>query len=92
MAIIKKKELKNLSEEELDKRLADLRLELAKERAAAYVGAAKNPGKIREIKRTVARILTRKKERKIEKNLGHSRKSKSSKNSKISSNKLSKGR
>lgn len=95
MAIIKKKELRNLSEEDLDKRLADLRLELAKERAAAYVGAPKNPGKIKEIRRTIARILTIKRERKMEKNSNQKAKektSKSSKASKVSSNKLNKGR
>lgn len=92
MAIIKKKELENLSDEELDKKLTDLRLELAKERAASYVGSAKNPGKIRELRRTIARILCMKKERKMEKNLSYIQKSKSYKNSKVSSNKLNKGR
>ncbi|MEM5812789.1 MAG: 50S ribosomal protein L29 [Candidatus Aenigmatarchaeota archaeon] len=88
MAIIKKKELKNLTDEELEKKLEDLRLELAKERAAAYVGAPKNPGKIRELRRTIARILTIKREREIRKNLDN----KMLKTSKISSNKLTKGR
>ncbi|MFH8107435.1 MAG: 50S ribosomal protein L29 [Candidatus Aenigmatarchaeota archaeon] len=88
MAIIKKKELKNLTDEELEKKLEDLRLELAKERAAAYVGAPKNPGKIRELRRTIARILTIKREREIRKNLDN----KMLTTSKISSNKLTKGR
>lgn len=92
MAIIKRKELKNLSDEDIEKRLADLRLELGKERAAAYVGAAKSPGKIREIKRTIARLLTIKKERKMEKNSNNKPERKSSKDSKHSSNKLNKGR
>jgi len=58
MAIIKKKELKNMTKEELKKRLEELKLELMKEKAAAYAGIAKNPGKIRELKRTIARIYT----------------------------------
>lgn len=83
MAIIKKKELKNLSDEELDKKLADLRLELCKERATAYAGTAKNPGKIREIRRTIARILTIKNERKMKKNSILKSSTKSSKDSKL---------
>ena len=58
MALIRKRELKAMSNEELKKRLSELRLELAKEKAAAYSGVAKNPGRIREIRRTIARILT----------------------------------
>ncbi len=58
MAIIKKKELKNMTKEELNKKLEELKLELMKERASAYAGVAKNHGKIRELKKTIARIYT----------------------------------
>jgi len=59
MAIIKRKELKNISKSDLEKKLNELKLELAKNKANAFVGGTvKNPGKIKEIKKTIARILT----------------------------------
>jgi len=58
MAIIKKKEMNEIDHE---KKLLELRLELSKERANIAIGsAAQNPGKIREIRKTIARILTKK--------------------------------
>jgi len=60
MAIIKKKQLKELSGTDLAKRLAELRLDVAKDRAQIAVGGSPpNPGKLREKRRTIARILTR---------------------------------
>jgi len=59
MAIIRKKEMKDMTMENLRKRLAELRLELAKSRSQIIVGgAAANAGRIKEQKKTVARILT----------------------------------
>lgn len=50
--------------EELNKKLSELRLELLKEMGNVKMGRpVKNPGKIRELKRTIARILTIKKEK-----------------------------
>jgi large subunit ribosomal protein L29 len=44
---------------DLINRLNELRLELAKERGQIAVGGSpSNPGKIKEIKKTIARILT----------------------------------
>ncbi len=64
MAILRMKEAKSMSDEELDKRLEELYLELAKEKANVVVsGTVKNPGRIREIRRTIARISTLKKQR-----------------------------
>jgi large subunit ribosomal protein L29 len=61
MAILKKKELKN--QKELSTKLTELQLELAKERASIAIGASvTSPGKIREIRRTIAAILNTKKE------------------------------
>jgi len=61
MAIIRSKELKELAPEELDKRVGELRLELAKNRAQIAIGGAvKNPGKLREQRRTIAKLLTEK--------------------------------
>ena len=59
MAIIKKKQLKELSGADLAKRLAELRLDVAKDRAQIAVGGSPpNPGKLREKRRTIARMLT----------------------------------
>jgi large subunit ribosomal protein L29 len=57
------KELRSLKKEELDKRLYDLRLELLKEYGNVKMRRPiKNPGRIRELRKTIARILTIKKE------------------------------
>lgn len=59
IAILKSKAAKELSQEELAKKLAEIKLELAKERGKIRVGGVpENPGNIREMRRTVARILT----------------------------------
>ncbi len=64
MRRLKKKDLRKLSDEDLEKKLKDLRLELLKERGNVEMGGnIKNPGKIKVIKRDIARILTLKKER-----------------------------
>jgi large subunit ribosomal protein L29 len=52
-----------MSEEEMDDKIFELRSELLRERSKiASGGAADNPGRIKEIRRTIARILTIKKE------------------------------
>jgi len=51
MAILRSKEIRNMSKEEMENKLRDLKIELIK--AKAQKGK-----KIREIKRTIARILT----------------------------------
>lgn len=54
-----------MKDEDLNKKLADTRLELMKEKGNVEMGGnVKNPGKIKMIRRDVARILTLKKERK----------------------------
>ena len=58
MAILKMKKIRELSEKELEERMRELKLELSKERASSEIGTVKNPGRIREIRRTIARILT----------------------------------
>jgi len=59
MAVIKKSELSKLSLTELETKLFDLRKELNSQKGAvASGGRAQNPGKIKEIRRTIARILT----------------------------------
>lgn len=59
MSILKSKAARELSAEELSKKLAEIKLELAKERGKIRVGGVpENPGKIREMRKTVARIMT----------------------------------
>lgn len=58
------KELIKLNDDELKKRLNELKLELLKERGNVEMGGnVKNPGRIRVIRRDIARILTLKKEK-----------------------------
>lgn len=60
MAIIRKKQIREMEEIDVEKRLGELRLELMKEKGhVAVSGAVTNPGKIREIRKTVARLLTK---------------------------------
>lgn len=58
MAILKMKKIRELSEKEVGERMRELKLELSKERASSAIGTVKNPGRIREIRRTIARLLT----------------------------------
>lgn len=61
---VKKKEMRKLKEDEQEKKLRDLRLELLKQRGNVEMGGnVKNPGRIRTIKRDIARLLTFKAER-----------------------------
>ncbi len=66
MAIIRKKEMKTMTADELKKKLDELKLELIKQRGQLAVGGAvKSPGKIKYIRRTIASILTILKNKKI---------------------------
>lgn len=56
---LKKNDLKNMNKETLDKNLTELRKELMKLRSQVSRGTPpENPGKIRSIKRDIAKILT----------------------------------
>ncbi|MCK4496710.1 MAG: 50S ribosomal protein L29 [Candidatus Aenigmarchaeota archaeon] len=64
MAILRSKDIRKLSEKELEKKMDELRLELAKEKANISIGASvTSPGRIKEIRKTIARILSVKKEK-----------------------------
>ena len=55
----KRKQIHEAKTEDLKKQLNELRLELSKDRSQIAVGGTPtNPGKIREKRRTIARILT----------------------------------
>lgn len=59
MAILKPDEIRDMNIEELRAKLDELRSELARERAiAAAGGSLENPGRLRELRRTIARIKT----------------------------------
>ena len=59
MAILKPKEARLLSREDRQKRLQQLKAEYSKEISAVASGTRpENPGRIKEIRRTIARIIT----------------------------------
>ncbi|HHN81061.1 MAG TPA: 50S ribosomal protein L29 [Methanomicrobia archaeon] len=59
MAILRSDDIRELSEEEMVNKRNELLFELARERALLATGSApENPGRIRELKRTIARINT----------------------------------
>jgi len=64
MAIIKKKQLKEMTTPDLVNRYNELKLELSKERGQIAIGGSPtNPGRVKELRRTVAKILTEIKQR-----------------------------
>ena len=59
MAILRPSEIRKMDRKSLEKKLDEFKLELSKEMANIYIGAnVTSPGKIRETKRTIARIKT----------------------------------
>jgi large subunit ribosomal protein L29 len=67
MAILRADEMRELTDEELEDELNNLRSELLQETSMqAAGGAPDNPGRISEIKRTIARIKTVQTEREME--------------------------
>ncbi|MHC1605370.1 MAG: 50S ribosomal protein L29 [Candidatus Methanofastidiosia archaeon] len=59
MAILRVDDIKELGEEDMIAKRDELRFELAREKALLATGSApENPGRIRELKRTIARINT----------------------------------
>ena len=60
MAIIRKKELNTLAPTALSAKLLEVRRELNTERGLIKSGGrSSNPGKLKELRRTIARILTK---------------------------------
>ena len=56
MAILKYKEIEKMNDDEIAKRLKELKLELVKSKANVSQGGST---KIREIRKTIARLLTK---------------------------------
>ena len=58
MAIIKKNELKKLDKQSIENKLIDLKKELMKLNTQVSTGTLpENPGRIKEIKRTIAKMI-----------------------------------
>ncbi|MCS4541587.1 MAG: 50S ribosomal protein L29 [Euryarchaeota archaeon] len=63
MAILRKGKIREMSPEEIDEKIKELRTDLARIRASiAAGGPPENPGRIRALRKTIARLLTIKKE------------------------------
>lgn len=59
MAILKTQEIRDMDESELREKMSDLKQELVQERGQIETGGfADNPGRIKEMKKTIARIKT----------------------------------
>lgn len=59
MPIVRMDEIRDMSGEERERRLSELRTELIRMRTMVKAGGAiENPSRIRDIKRAIARILT----------------------------------
>ena len=59
MAILRSKEIWEMEIEDIEEKLVELNAELAKNISkSAAAGINENPGKTRELKRTIARVLT----------------------------------
>jgi large subunit ribosomal protein L29 len=59
MPILRLKNISNMSSEERHKNLLELRVELARLKTMVRAGGAvEKPGRIRELRKTIARILT----------------------------------
>lgn len=59
MAILRNEEIRDMPPEEIDEKIAELKNELLRENSMiASGGASENPGRIKEIRRTIARMMT----------------------------------
>ncbi|MFX1505554.1 MAG: 50S ribosomal protein L29 [Promethearchaeota archaeon] len=61
-AILRKAEIRKMTLPEREKKLAELKTELLTLRGKARTGSIESAGRVRELRRTVARILTINKE------------------------------
>ena len=68
MAILKKTEIKQMPANLINEKINDLKKELIKLNAQVATGTRpENPGRIREIKRTIAKLLTKKNTKEVPK-------------------------
>jgi large subunit ribosomal protein L29 len=64
MAILRKSQIRKMSSVEREKKISELKTELLTLRGKSRTGAVENAGRVRELKKTIARILTISKEEK----------------------------
>ncbi len=65
MAILRTDDIRNMNENELKEKIRDMKTEIMEERGQIETGGfADNPGRIKEMKRTIAKIKTVLNERK----------------------------
>ena len=63
MSIAKVKDLRNMSADDVQKKLGEVQAELIRQKGKRTSGGApENPGRMKELRRTVARIITIQKE------------------------------
>jgi large subunit ribosomal protein L29 len=66
VAILRLKEIRGMSAEDRGKKISELRAELARLKTMVRAGGAvENPARIRELRKTIAKILTIEKENKL---------------------------
>lgn len=66
MAIIRSGEIRQFSDVELQEQMEKLKIELIQHYGKVSAGGStENPGRIRELRRTVARLLTEKNQRRV---------------------------
>ena len=66
MAIMRSSEIRQLSDIELQEQMEKLRIELIQHYGKVSAGGStENPGRIRELRRTVARLMTEKNQRRV---------------------------
>lgn len=59
MAILSKTDLKNIPKEKIEEKIKELKKELMRYNSQRAVGTAvENPGKIKELRRSIAKLLT----------------------------------
>jgi large subunit ribosomal protein L29 len=64
MAILRSSEIRQLSEVELQEQMDKLRIELIQHNGKVSAGGStENPGRIRELRRTIARLMTEQNQR-----------------------------
>ena len=64
MAILRRNEIRGMKDQAIEEKMVEIQIELAKEIGKIKVGSfPENPGRVRELRKTVARILTIMKER-----------------------------
>ncbi len=64
MVILRPSEIRDMNVEEMRAKLRELRAELARARATVAAGGSlENPARIRELRRTIARVITVMKEK-----------------------------